>query len=55
MTLVLDDIAAVAPLPRLPELLATGEEQGLPTVALLRSREQARARWTQQLQTPTTL
>lgn len=55
LTLVLDDIAAVAPLPRLPELLATGEEQGLPTVALLRSREQARARWTEQLQTPTTL
>ncbi|MFD8691682.1 type VI secretion protein [Streptomyces sp. NPDC059651] len=55
MTLVLDDVAAVAPLPRLPELLATGEEQGLPTVALLRSREQARARWTQHLQTPTTL
>ncbi|MEU1438332.1 type IV secretory system conjugative DNA transfer family protein [Streptomyces sp. NPDC005786] len=55
MTLVLDDIAAVAPLPRLPELLATGEDQGLPTLALLRSREQARARWTEQLQTPTTL
>ncbi|MEU9203276.1 type VI secretion protein [Streptomyces sp. NPDC048332] len=55
MTLVLDDIAAVAPLPRLPELLTTGEEQGLPTVALLRSREQARARWTQQLPAPTTL
>lgn len=55
MTLVLDDIAAVAPLPRLPELLTTGEGQGLPTVALLRSREQARARWTQQLETPTTL
>ncbi|THA65023.1 type VI secretion protein [Streptomyces sp. A0642] len=54
LTLVLDDIAAVAPMPRLPELLATGEEQGLPTVALLRSPEQARARWTQQLQTPTT-
>ncbi|MFE9853729.1 type VI secretion protein [Streptomyces sp. NPDC005780] len=55
MKLVLDDIAAVAPLPRLPELLTTGEAQGLPTVALLRSREQARARWTQQLETPTTL
>lgn len=55
LTLVLDDIAAVAPLPRLPELLSTGEEQGLPTIALLRSREQARARWTEQLQTPTTL
>ncbi|MFF1921319.1 type VI secretion protein [Streptomyces sp. NPDC058221] len=54
MTLVLDDVAAVAPLPRLPELLATGQEQGLPTVALLRSAEQGRARWTQQLRTPST-
>ncbi|MBQ0830773.1 type IV secretory system conjugative DNA transfer family protein [Streptomyces tagetis] len=45
MTLVLDDVAAVAPLPQLPELLATGAGQGLPTLALLRSREQARARW----------
>lgn len=45
MTLVLDDVAAVAPLPRLPELLATGHTQGLPTLALMRSREQARARW----------
>ncbi|MFJ9664179.1 type VI secretion protein [Streptomyces sp. NPDC101219] len=45
LTLVLDDVAAVAPLPLLPELLATGAEQGLPTLALLRSREQARARW----------
>jgi hypothetical protein len=45
MTLVLDDIAAVAPLPQLPELLATGVDRGLPTLALLRSREQARARW----------
>lgn len=53
MTLVLDDVAAVAPLPRLPELLATGNNLGLPTVALLRSPEQGRARWTQQLQTPT--
>ncbi|MFJ2704678.1 type VI secretion protein [Streptomyces sp. NPDC087428] len=52
MTLVLDDVAAVAPLPRLPELLATGMNQGLPTVALLRSPEQGRARWTQQLRTP---
>ncbi|MEU2668106.1 type VI secretion protein [Streptomyces sp. NPDC007164] len=47
MTLVLDDIAAVAPLPRLPELLANGRAAGLPTLALLRSREQARARWPQ--------
>ncbi|MBC9728096.1 type IV secretory system conjugative DNA transfer family protein [Streptomyces sp. TRM68367] len=45
LTLVLDDIAAVAPLPQLPELLATGADRGMPTLALLRSREQARARW----------
>jgi len=45
MTLVLDDVAAVAPLPQLPELLAKGADRGLPTLALLRSREQARARW----------
>ncbi|MBK3572084.1 type IV secretory system conjugative DNA transfer family protein, partial [Streptomyces sp. MBT62] len=45
MTLVLDDVAAVAPLPQLPDLLATGADRGLPTLALLRSREQARARW----------
>ncbi|GAA2765077.1 type IV secretory system conjugative DNA transfer family protein [Streptomyces paradoxus] len=45
MTLVLDDVAAVAPLPQLPELLATGADQGMPTLALLRSREQGRARW----------
>ncbi|MFI9629065.1 type VI secretion protein [Streptomyces sp. NPDC052042] len=49
MTLVLDDVAAVAPLPRLPELLRTGEAAGLPILALLRSREQARARWPQGL------
>jgi len=45
MTLVLDDVAAVAPLPQLPELLAGGADRGLPTLALLRSREQGRARW----------
>jgi hypothetical protein len=45
LTLVLDDIAAVAPLPQLPDLLATGTGQGLPALALLRSREQARSRW----------
>ncbi|MFD9501050.1 type VI secretion protein [Streptomyces sp. NPDC060035] len=54
MTLVLDDVAAVAPLPRLPELLSTGEIQGMPTLVLLRSQEQGRARWTQQLQLPGT-
>ncbi|MCF2131909.1 type IV secretory system conjugative DNA transfer family protein [Strepomyces sp. STD 3.1] len=45
MTLVLDDVAAVAPLPQLPELLTTGADHGMPTLALLRSREQGRARW----------
>ncbi|WP_458244582.1 type IV secretory system conjugative DNA transfer family protein [Streptomyces sp. MAI_2237] len=45
LTLVLDDVAAVAPLPQLPELLAAGADRGLPTLALLRSREQGRARW----------
>ncbi|MFD8395036.1 type IV secretory system conjugative DNA transfer family protein [Streptomyces sp. NPDC059680] len=45
LTLVLDDIAAVAPIPQLPDLLATGTDQGLPALALLRSREQARSRW----------
>ncbi|MFD4692799.1 type VI secretion protein [Streptomyces sp. NPDC058463] len=54
MTLVLDDVAAVAPLPQLPELLSTGEDQGMPTLVLLRSQEQGRARWTQRLQLPGT-
>ncbi|WP_328838328.1 type VI secretion protein [Streptomyces europaeiscabiei] len=45
LTLVLDDVAAVAPLPQLPALLASGPDRGLPTLALLRSREQARSRW----------
>ncbi|MER6101895.1 type VI secretion protein [Streptomyces sp. NPDC001832] len=49
MTLVLDDVAAVAPLPGLPELLSTSQALGLPTLALLRSEEQARARWPQDL------
>jgi hypothetical protein len=48
LTLVLDDVAAVAPLPQLPDLLATGAALGLPALALLRSREQARARWPHQ-------
>ncbi|MEV5601727.1 type VI secretion protein [Streptomyces sp. NPDC052299] len=55
MTLVLDDVAAVAPLPRLPELLRSGQTQGLSTIALLRSPEQARSHWTQQLRTPSSL
>ncbi|MEV8569395.1 type VI secretion protein [Streptomyces sp. NPDC051322] len=45
MTLVLDDVAAVAPLPQLPELLVTGQDQGLTPLVLLRSREQQRSRW----------
>ncbi|MFD7321790.1 type VI secretion protein [Streptomyces sp. NPDC059875] len=52
LTLVLDDVAAVAPLPRLPELLASGQDQGLPTLVLLRSQEQARARWPEPLPQP---
>ena len=42
---VLDNVAAVAPLPGLPELMARGGPLGLDTVAVLRSPEQARARW----------
>ncbi|MFD6417432.1 type VI secretion protein [Streptomyces sp. NPDC060194] len=46
LTLVLDDVAAVAPIPRLPELLRTsGRPYELPTYALMRSQEQARSRW----------
>ncbi|RPK94514.1 type IV secretory system conjugative DNA transfer family protein [Streptomyces sp. ADI98-10] len=52
MTLVLDDVAAVAPLPQLPELLATGQNRGMPALVLLRSREQARARWQEHLHAP---
>ncbi|MFG3202986.1 type VI secretion protein [Streptomyces sp. NPDC048192] len=48
LTLVLEDIAAVAPLPQLPDLLASGADRGLPALALLRSREQARTRWPHQ-------
>ncbi|MYV78083.1 type VI secretion protein [Streptomyces sp. SID1046] len=42
LSLVLDDVAAVAPIPQLPELLTEG---ALPLLALCRSREQARSRW----------
>lgn len=45
LTFVLDDIAALAPLPQLPTLLSTGHACGLPTLAVLRSPEQALARW----------
>jgi len=52
MTLVLDDVAAVAPLPQLPELLSAGQDQGMPALVLLRSEEQARARWREHLPAP---
>lgn len=52
MTLVLDDVAAVAPIPQLPELLTTGRHRGIHTLVLLRSREQGRARWQERLHTP---
>ncbi|MGW7194266.1 type VI secretion protein, partial [Streptomyces sp. NPDC054838] len=42
LTLILEDVAAVAPIPQLPELL---QDDTLPLLALCRSREQARARW----------
>ncbi|MEW2522128.1 type VI secretion protein [Actinacidiphila alni] len=45
LTFVLDDVAALAPLPDLPELLGAGHHSGLPTLAVLRSPEQALARW----------
>jgi hypothetical protein len=45
MTFVLDDVAALAPLPGLPALLTEGHPSGLPTLAVLRSPEQALARW----------
>ncbi|MFE3515293.1 type VI secretion protein [Streptomyces sp. NPDC059166] len=54
MTLVLDDVAAVAPLPQLPELLSTGHHQGMPALVRLRSEEQARARWQNRLSAPGT-
>ncbi|MFG2135206.1 type VI secretion protein [Streptomyces sp. NPDC048650] len=48
VTLVLDDIAALAPLPALPGLLEPGPPRGLHTLATMRSPEQARARWPHQ-------
>ncbi|BBA99146.1 hypothetical protein RVR_5648 [Actinacidiphila reveromycinica] len=45
MTFVLDDVAALAPVPELPVLLAEGHAAGLPTLAVLRSPEQGTAHW----------
>ncbi|MBT2452723.1 type VI secretion protein [Streptomyces sp. ISL-43] len=42
LALVFEDIAAVAPIPQLPQLL---QDDTLPLLALCRSREQARSRW----------
>lgn len=42
LSLILDDVAAVAPIPQLPELLT---DETLPLLALCRSREQALSRW----------
>ncbi|WP_371643975.1 type IV secretory system conjugative DNA transfer family protein [Streptomyces sp. NBC_00597] len=50
LTLVLEDVAAVAPIPQLPELL---QQDSLPLLALCRSREQARARWPEAAFEPT--
>lgn len=50
LTLVLEDVAAVAPIPQLPELL---QEAPLPLLALCRSREQARSRWPEAAFEPT--
>ncbi|KPI34070.1 hypothetical protein OV450_6159 [Actinobacteria bacterium OV450] len=50
LTLVLEDVAAVAPIPQLPELL---QEDTLPLLALCRSREQARSRWPEAAFEPT--
>lgn len=45
LSLVLDDVALLAPLPGLPELLGNGAGLGLPALAVLRSPEQSRDRW----------
>lgn len=41
----LDDVATVAPVPCLPELMSVGGRVGIPAIAVLRSEEQARHRW----------
>ncbi|GAA3393065.1 type VI secretion protein [Streptomyces roseoviridis] len=58
LSLVLDDVAAVAPIPGLPGLVAEraeGTDRGptdLPALALMRSPEQARSRWPEPLPQP---
>lgn len=45
LLLILDEAANIAPLPSLPSLLADGGGIGIPTIAVLQSLAQARARW----------
>ncbi|GAB2624791.1 hypothetical protein GCM10027168_65700 [Streptomyces capparidis] len=45
LLLALDDVATLAPVPVLPDLMSVGGRTGLPTIAVLRSDEQARHRW----------
>lgn len=43
--LILDEVANIAPLPSLPQLVADGGGQGITTMVVLQSLGQARARW----------
>lgn len=45
LTLALDEVANIAPLPSLPFVLGDGRGQGIQTLAVLQSLAQARARW----------
>jgi type IV secretion system protein VirD4 len=47
VTLVLDEVANIAPLPDLPAMVSEGGGQGLLTLACLQDLSQARARWGQ--------
>jgi type IV secretion system protein VirD4 len=45
VTLVLDEVANIAPLPDLPAMVSEGGDQGLLTLACLQDMSQARERW----------
>ncbi len=45
LTLILDEVANIAPLPDLPALVSEGGSQGVLTLACLQDLTQARARW----------
>jgi type IV secretion system protein VirD4 len=45
LLVVLDELANIAPLPYLPEMVSEGGSQGLQTLACLQDLSQARARW----------